>query len=466
MLIRFTVDNFLSFNSEQEFSMNAGTATTFEDRVSIMPDQSILKFTALYGANASGKTNLVKAIDFSRKIIVDGINYLNTNEKHYKLKEENLDAPTKFEYDIKIDDKYYGYGFSISLKDKKILNEWLVELKKSGDSLIYERESASKYLEHEIKFENIEEKNKFDLQIELVNDIENVLLISEVSRRKNNPSALKILEKIYNWFRNDLVIIYPNSIIGDMTNIFKKSDDRLVELLKYFDTGICGFKLQPSSIDQVQQYMPKVVFENLKNSLENTRKMAFESKEEDKNIMGKGILRLENHLYEIKFNKEESKMHEVLMHEILFHHNDSDITFAFGEESNGTRRLIELIDIIYNDSKNRTVIIDELDRSLHPQMTIKFVETFLKYSKNLITQLIITTHESNLMDLKMLRRDEIWFVERDLELNESKLYSLEKFKVHNTKKVAKDYLIGRYGAVPVFKDFDSYLGESNANTKI
>ena len=70
MLIRFTVDNFLSFNNEQEFSMNAGNATTFHNRVAKLPEQSILKFTALYGANASGKTNLVKAMDFSRRIIV------------------------------------------------------------------------------------------------------------------------------------------------------------------------------------------------------------------------------------------------------------------------------------------------------------------------------------------------------------------------------------------------------------
>lgn len=170
-------------------------------------------------------------------------------------------------------------------------------------------------------------------------------------------------------------------------------------------------------------------------------------------------MKLDNHLYEIDFDQDQ-----VNMNEILFHHNNTDISFTFGEESDGTRRLIELLDIIYNDSKNRTVIIDELDRSLHPQMTIKFVETFLKYSENLYTQLIITTYESNLMDLKLLRRDEIWFVERDIILNESRLYSLEKFKVHNTKKVAKDYLIGRYGAVPIFKDFDSYLGDNNADT--
>lgn len=461
MLIRFTVDNFLSFNSEQEFSMNAGTATTFDYRVAKMEEQSILKFSALYGANASGKTNLVKAIDFSRRIIVEGISELDTSEKYYKLNLENVGLPTKFEYDLKIGDKYYGYGFSVNLKDKKILNEWLVELKHEKDILIYEREASSNYRNHDIAFENAEEKNKFDLQIELVNDIENVLLISEVSRRKSNPTELEILQQIYDWFKNDLIIIYPDSVISDMTNIFKKSDDRLVELLEYFDTGICAYELSPSSFDQIQQYIPKIVFENLKNNIEETRKKAIESEREIKNLMGKGTLKLQNHLFEIEFNREAIEMHE-----ILFKHNDSNVTFTFGEESDGTRRLIELLDIIYNDSKSRTVIIDELDRSLHPQMTIKFVETFLKYSENLMTQLIITTHESNLMDLKLLRRDEIWFVERDMELNETKLYSLEKFKVHNTKKVAKDYLIGRYGAVPVFKDFDSYLGEAYGDTEI
>lgn len=461
MLIRFTVENFLSFNNEQEFSMNAGTAKTFDERVAKMPGQSILKFSALYGANASGKTNLVKAIDFSRRIIVKGINELDTLEKHYKLNPKNAELPTKFEYDLKIGDKYYGYGFSVDLKNKKILNEWLVELREKKDIVIYEIEASSNYKVHDIPFKDIEEKNKFDLQIELVKDIGSALLISEVSRRRNNPVELKILEQIYDWFKDDLIIIYPNSTIPGMTNIFKQTDDGLVDMLKYFDTGICGYELSPSSFDQIKQYIPKIIFEGLKHEIEQTRENALERVPEAKDIIGKGTMKLDNHLFEIEFSRKEIKMNE-----ILFKHNKENVTFTFGEQSDGTRRLIELLDIIYNDLKNRTVIIDELDRSFHPQMTIKFVETFLEYRKDLMTQLIITTHESNLMDLNVLRRDEIWFVEREPELNESKLYSLEKFKVHNTKKVAKDYLIGRYGAVPVFKDFDSCLGKPDGNTAI
>lgn len=461
MLIRFTINNFLSFNHEQEFSMNAGTATTFEHRVAKLPEQSILKFTALYGANASGKTNLVKAIDFSRRIIVEGINDINTNNKQYKLDINNKNEQTKFEFDIKINDKFYGYGFSALLNEKKIISEWLVELKKNQDVLLFEREVTDNYSYHEIKFENEDEQTKFELQMDLINDIENGLLISEISRRKNNPTELKAIIDIFNWFRNDLVIIYPHSVVNDMTNIFKKSDDKLVERLKYFDTGISAYQLIPSSFDLIQQYVPKTFFNKIKSDIEESRLRAINGDSKLMNILGKGILRLENHLFEVEFDADELKLNE-----ILFMHSNSDVTFTFGEESDGTRRLIELLDVIYNDSKNKTVIIDELDRSLHPQMTIKFVETFLKYSKDLMTQLIITTHESNLMDLKLLRRDEIWFVERDIEENESKLYSLEQFKVHNTKRISNDYLIGRYGAVPVFKDFDSFLGSNNVNTKI
>ena len=118
-----------------------------------------------------------------------------------------------------------------------------------------------------------------------------------------------------------------------------------------------------------------------------------------------------------------------------------------------------MLDVFLNDDKDKVFIIDELDRSLHPQMTIKFVETFLKISEGKSTQLIITTHESNLMDLKILRRDEIWFAEKERD-NTTSLYTLEKFKIRYDKAVAKDYLAGRYGAVPVFKDFEYIWGRN------
>lgn len=455
MLIRFIVSNFLSFNSEQEFSMNTGQTRQYKERVEETDELSLLKFTALYGANASGKSNFVRALDFSKRIIVDGIEDLNYEELHYRLDPKNVDKPTKFEYEIKIENNYYAFGFNVDLKNKKILNEWLVGLSPKEDWLIYERSIEDNYYKHDLESKEESIKAKLDFLLEDANNIENTLLLTEINRRKNNPKSFGIFENIFSWFHNKLEVIYPDSVMHEITKVFKNRDIDLIKLLKYFDTGIENCELRDSSLEEISKYIPNELFNDLKNDIMAT-KQNINSKDEDKPIerSGLGILRLQDHYYEIDIS-EETKIQE-----ILFNHNEmKDITFTFGEESDGTRRLIELLNVIHGDHEGKTFIIDELDRSLHPQMTIKFVETFLKIAKKKDTQLIITTHESNLMDLKILRRDEIWFVERDHKLDESKLYSLEEFKVHNTKKVVNDYLIGRYGAVPIFKDFESYLGD-------
>ena len=159
-------------------------------------------------------------------------------------------------------------------------------------------------------------------------------------------------------------------------------------------------------------------------------------------------------MLEIDYNEEGVEK----VAKLMFQHGEDTEKYEYGEESDGTQRLIQLLNVILNDGEETIFIIDELDRSFHPQMTIKFVETFLKFSAKKATQLIITTHESNLMDLNILRRDEIWFAEKEKD-NNTILYTLEKFKIRYDKVVAKDYLAGRYGAVPVFQDFEYVWGE-------
>lgn len=173
----------------------------------------------------------------------------------------------------------------------------------------------------------------------------------------------------------------------------------------------------------------------------------------DKNIKAKSILKFGDTLFALEYDETGAKK----IAKLLFQHGADESKYEYGEESDGTQRLIELLDVILNDDEDKVFIIDELNRSLHPQMTIKFVETFLKFSEKKTTQLIITTHESNLMDLNILRRDEIWFAVK--ENNNTSLYTLEKFKIRYDKVVAKDYLAGRYGAVPVFKDFEYVWGQ-------
>ena len=133
------------------------------------------------------------------------------------------------------------------------------------------------------------------------------------------------------------------------------------------------------------------------------------------------------------------------------HGNENDL-FVFSDESDGTRRLFDLIPIFQAALRGQIIIVDELDRSLHTKATQEFIRYFYDVTEGLPTQLIVTTQDSNIMDLDFIRQDEIWFVERQPD-HSSKLYSLNQFKARFDKKVEKDYLLGRYGAVPVFKQF-------------
>lgn len=134
---------------------------------------------------------------------------------------------------------------------------------------------------------------------------------------------------------------------------------------------------------------------------------------------------------------------------ILFEHGNKDIMFSLSEESDGTRRLLELIEILFSDNCNKIYIIDEIDRSLHPQLTYKLIETYLKSAADKQMQLIVTTHESRLLDFDLLRRDEIWFVNKD-KSGATEVYSLDAYNERFDKKIDKAYLEGRYGGVPIF----------------
>ncbi len=153
----------------------------------------------------------------------------------------------------------------------------------------------------------------------------------------------------------------------------------------------------------------------------------------------------------IMFYALDKKTEEPTVWKLKFEHGDNAMFFDIREESDGTRRMIDLIEILCaaQAKSKRTYVIDEVDRSLHPHLTHRLVETFLRLAKGGETQLIVTTHESHLMDLELLRRDEIWFVDKN-KTGASSLYSLEEYNERFDRKVDKAYLEGRYGAIPMF----------------
>ena len=161
---------------------------------------------------------------------------------------------------------------------------------------------------------------------------------------------------------------------------------------------------------------------------------------------------------------------DIEYYKVLFVHDfkGGERSLTMGEESDGTIRIMQLAPILLNKKTNKTFFVDELDRCLHPLLSIKFVKDFMKLvsDKKNNCQIIVTTHESLLMDLELLRRDEIWFVEK--KNGASEMYSLDEFQERFDKKIDKNYLVGRYGSVPDFQDTmgDICLDERENNTRV
>jgi len=166
------------------------------------------------------------------------------------------------------------------------------------------------------------------------------------------------------------------------------------------------------------------------------------------------LLRGDKEFFIFEINKED----EISIKTIEFEHTNSTALFTLSEESDGTRRLLDLIEVLLANNSGKIYVIDEIDRCLHPQLTYKLIEEYLKISKNSHRQLIVTTHESHLLDFELLRRDEIWFVNKDTN-GHSSLYSLEAYNERFDKKIDKAYLEGRYGGVPVFSSIFPVKGE-------
>lgn len=453
MLMRFSISNCLSFPYKVdakgnvipvEFVLYAGRTETFRERLVQFGERKVLKFSSIYGANASGKSNLVDAIECGKEIILGDFDDI-TKACYCRNEMTNQENPTLFEYEFAIEGRCFAYGFTVNLYEKRIITEWLTELDKEREITIFERDAENAlYYFDENYFEKPDNIRQFHFYMKDVNHLTTSLLLYELERRKIEDADFQLYHMIYSWFQKKLVVIYPETRLGASYIRFGNDNEKLIKILDYLDTGITGYEMRKINENAFREYF-----------LDPAAADKFLKQDDEKPSFAR-ILKYGNTLFEIKFENEKVKS----ICKLLFKHGSDDILFEYGEESDGTQRLIELLEIILNDDEEKTFVIDELDRSLHPQMTKKFVETFFQFSVNMETQLIMTTHESNLMDLNMLRRDEIWFAEREAD-HATTLYPLEKFITRYDNAVSKAYLDGRYGAVPVFKDFEYVFGRDD-----
>lgn len=454
MLIRFSVENFKSFNDKQELVMiPAKKFKTNKEHVIALNKVSVLRNATIYGANASGKTNIIDGIRFAKHVITKKIP-METHKMYCRVFSENQVKESKFEFEIYKSGKFYAYGFSLLMSEQIIKSEWLYELLpgKNTQTMLFERETDTNRLElgENLVLDEIDTMRFKTYKLDF-EDNNTGLFIREMNRNKklNKESKLTFFRDVFEWFDEDLITIFPDQPITDFEYFYGDGgSDKINEIIELFDTGISKVKIEEISVADLKTKIPSKVAEDILQSFKNKLE---ESADSMKAMMS---LRTNTAFYNIIGSKGE----DPIITTIMLEHGNAFSDFEFSEESDGTRRLFDLLDILISNEKNKIYVIDELERSLHPKLTYKFLELFFEHLKENNTQLIFTTHESTIMDQELLRRDEIWFVERNKD-NVSHLYSLDRFKERYDKKLSKAYLEGRYGAVPVLKNFSDKVGE-------
>jgi len=421
MLIEFRVGNFLSFKDPVTFSMSAAPISEHkENNVFKLDDKhDLLKSAVIYGANASGKSNLIKAMSLMKNFVQFSVNedqaeVLIRVEK-FRLNTETENKSSFFEIVFICDQKKFRYGFEVD--HDGIHSEWLFFTPSRTEARLFVREGkdikiGTTYFK---EGKGIEDKTR-----------PNALFLSVVAQFNGEIST-----QILKWFRRF------NIISGlDDTNYktftldqFEKEDfkQRHLQYLKIADIGIDD--------EDIRRIDPSELPEGIKSLLSKITS-------EPKSTKGYAISTFHN-----KYNKNEKLPHKE--------------EFSLVSESDGTQKFFGLLGPILNTlDRGSILVIDELDARLHPFITRFIIQLFhSKQTNPNNAQLIFATHDTNLLDRNLFRRDQIWFTEKD-QYGATDLYSLVEYK--NVRKDAiyeKDYIAGKYGAVPFIKNFEVLLGD-------
>lgn len=443
MLIRFIVSNFLSFKEETEFNMLASADQKHhKDHIYQKQSLNLLKAAALYGANGAGKSNLIKAIDILKRIVQTGGNETLMLAKKYKLDQECLSLPTSFEVEFVKNNVIYLYG--VKIQDDEILEEWLYKsgLGLTDDEIIFHRKIENKIIEIEFSKEysrTDKDRNNLDfIRNNLVNN--NTILLKILSDLKE---GFKVIKAVFEWFLKNLIIIFPQSKPEALVPKLIKSKpfkEFANNSLCSFNTGISSIDIDTSPLEGIFEEGNNNYLVEIKNRLEkdSNAMIGIRSRIYSEEI----IAMIENEEYVVKriIGKHQNKKNEL-------------IDFYLNEESDGTVRLLELIPALFDFLNIESVVlIDEIDQSIHPVLLKELVKKFVSDQKTK-GQFIFTTHEANLLDQSIFRRDEIWFVEKDD--GETKLYPLSDFDIRYDLDIRKGYLNGRFGAIPFMGDLQN-----------
>lgn len=450
MLIEFSLSNYLSIKNKVTLSMLAsnpvkelenveeGISNVFFDH-----NKKYLKSAVLYGANGSGKSNILSAIRFFRRFVLSSSNDRQAESEieviPFLFNSNTEGLPSFFEMVFVIENIRYRYGFEVT--KTQVISEWLFALNmetSSKESTFFTRE-----------YQDITVYKGFKEGKGLENRTRpNALFLSLVAQLEGEVS-----NKIRNWLRTNVNVI---SGLDDSTMTFtidkfqanSSFRKKIIDFIRLINLGIDDIKIEETVLNElISKISPKKSKANEKivSLIEQLNKEILEHvKKEDRK--------------EISINTVHKKYDN--SNTLI-----GDAILDFGLESRGTMKLIALLGPWFETIENGEVlIVDELDSRLHSKLTIELLKIFQSKINRKNAQLIFAAHDTNLLRSDLFRRDQIWFTEKD-ETGATDLYSLVEYKINQATSVRndasfeKDYLIGKYGAIPYFGDIPKFLNE-------
>ncbi|MCI5744835.1 MAG: ATP-binding protein [Erysipelotrichaceae bacterium] len=426
MLINFTLSNFRSYKDEATLTFVSNSKIrklkTHEIKVNKL---SVLKNCALYGPNAAGKSNMINALSFAKGIVL----YANiTSDFSFKGLENE---PSTFSFVISNKNNcIYEYSFSIR-KQRNLFHGYEVLYEYLG--IINEKsERIFEYKDESFKLcEKLKKSNSFNTYIDGYKNISNQLFLSFLSMDDKiiDEEIKNHILNVFNFFKNDLIII-SNEKNFNMINT--NNIGMISSFLKKYDTGIDRLEFVPCLQEEVGKFAP---FELINSYII----------EAQRHNMKRFSLFNNKELFQFELQKDK-----IDIKKMISKHNNIEKSFNFEDESEGTKRMMFLISVLFaNESDEKVYVIDEIERSMHPLLCTKLIDEFQRINSELRNQLLFTTHYVGLMD-DCLRRDELYFCEKDNE-GTSKLISLQEYKSRTDTIISKKYLEGRFGGVPNLK---------------
>lgn len=448
MLISFTVSNFRSFDKEERFSMVAGKARNFSERTNRISSANVklIKFKAVYGANASGKSNLVRAIDFMQHAMLHGIP-ANAAMDYCRVSDNNAERPSTFAVEVVLNNIRYIYGFEAVLNSGLFTKEWMYEVRRQHCRTIFYRDVRKGTYDVASYMEDSQLADRLSFYADDIKNDGSILFLRVMNKNKDalydTYPILAPYRTVYRWFRFKLSVNYPDEPITQYTYFFDSEGSATAEeLLARFDTGISKVQVCDEPTEKLIAQFPKRLWSDLVESL-TEQKRRYEEQHQER--IPAIILRMqEDHsMYIFELIEEE-----VRCKTLKFQHKHGQSLFSLKEESDGTIRLLDLLEVLLANNSDMVYVIDEVSRCLHPLLTKKFIGDFLALAAERNIQLIVTTHEADLMDLDLLRQDEIGFVGKRDEDGTSKIFGLDEFGARFDKRIRKAYLDGEYGGIP------------------